>query len=167
MVKGCATSRLSETRVRTSLCKIYKQGKLKVNFRCFLFSDEAQEAEAIQVVNAILDLREQQTVQTPAVMCKIYFTTAMLQFILGDMPKVSPYNLNRTTVVNCRVHAQTWFVHKVWKIVREQAVGCGSNGDTVRNERTSLNTVWFCPHSKLDTINVFLTDTTNHFPPYS
>ena len=107
IVKGCATSRLSETRVRTSLCKIYKQGKLKVNFRCFLFSDEAQEAEAIQVVNAILDLREQQTVQTPAVMCKIYFTTAMLQFILGDMPKVSPHNLNRTTVVNCRVHAQT------------------------------------------------------------
>lgn len=71
------------------------------------FLDEAQEAEAIQVVNAILDLREQQTVQTPAVMCKIYFTTAMLQFILGDMPKVSPYNLNRTTVVYCRVHAQT------------------------------------------------------------
>ena len=53
------------------------------------FPDEAQEAEAIQVINAILDLREQQSVQTPAVMCKIYFTTAMLQFILGDMPKVS------------------------------------------------------------------------------
>ena len=50
--------------------------------------DEAQEAEAIQVVNAILELREQQSVQSPAVMCKIYFTTAMLQFILGDMPKV-------------------------------------------------------------------------------
>lgn len=58
----------------------------------FPLSDEAQEAEAIQVVNAILDLREQQSVQTPAVMCKIYFTTAMLQFILGDMPKVSPYS---------------------------------------------------------------------------
>ena len=55
----------------------------------FSFPDEAQEAEAIQVINAILDLREQQSVQTPAVMCKIYFTTAMLQFILGDMPKVS------------------------------------------------------------------------------
>ena len=53
------------------------------------FPDEAQEAEAIQVINSILDLREQQSVQTPAVMCKIYFTTAMLQFILGDMPKVS------------------------------------------------------------------------------
>lgn len=53
------------------------------------FPDEAQEAEAIQVINAILDLREQQSVQTPAVMCKIYFTTAMLQFILDDMPKVS------------------------------------------------------------------------------
>ena len=54
----------------------------------FIISDEAQEAEAIQVINAILDLREQQSVQTPAVMCKIYFTTAMLQFILGEMPKV-------------------------------------------------------------------------------
>lgn len=56
------------------------------------FPDEAQEAEAIQVINAILDLREQQSVQTPAVMCKIYFTTAMLQFILGDMPKVSSHS---------------------------------------------------------------------------
>ncbi|CAH3198920.1 unnamed protein product, partial [Porites evermanni] len=53
----------------------------------FEILDEAQEAEAIQVINAILDLREQQSVQTPAVMCKIYFTTAMLQYILGDMPK--------------------------------------------------------------------------------
>lgn len=57
----------------------------------FSLSDEAQEAEAIQVINAILDLREQQSVQTPAVMCKIYFTTAMLQFILADMPKVSDF----------------------------------------------------------------------------
>ena len=57
----------------------------------FVLLDEAQEAEAIQVINAILDLREQQSVQTPAVMCKIYFTTAMLQYILGDMPKVSTY----------------------------------------------------------------------------
>ena len=47
------------------------------------FPDEAQEAEAIQVINAILVLREQQSVKTSAVMCRIYFTTAMslLQFI--------------------------------------------------------------------------------------
>ena len=58
------------------------------------FPDEAQEAEAIQVINAILDLREQQSVKTSAVMCKIYFTTAMslLQFISGDMPKVSSHS---------------------------------------------------------------------------
>ena len=66
----------------------------------FPLSDEAQEAEAIQVVNAILDLREQQSVQTPAVMCKIYFTTAMLQFILGDMPKVSPYSFTTCFVIS-------------------------------------------------------------------
>ena len=58
---------------------------------CFI--DEAQEAEAIQVINAILGIREKQSVQTPAVMCKIYFTTAMLQFILGDLPKVSESQL--------------------------------------------------------------------------
>lgn len=59
--------------------------------------DEAQEAEAIQVVNAMLDLREQQTVQTPAVMCKIYFTTAMLQFILGDMLKARDFGIKART----------------------------------------------------------------------
>ena len=53
------------------------------------FPDDAQDAEAIQVINAMLDLRDKQSVQTPAVMCKICFTTAMLQFILGDMPKVN------------------------------------------------------------------------------
>lgn len=63
----------------------------------FEILDEAQEAEAIQVINAILDLREQQSVQTPAVMCKIYFTTAMLQYILGDMPKAKEFGIKART----------------------------------------------------------------------
>lgn len=71
----------------------------EIHFKMFFsLPDEAQEAEAIQVINAILDLREQQSVQTPAVMCKIYFTTAMLQFILGDMPKVSDWNVQRVSL---------------------------------------------------------------------
>jgi hypothetical protein len=54
----------------------------------YFFIDEAQEAEAIQVIHAMLDIREQQSVQSPSIMFKIYFTVAMLQFVLGDMTKV-------------------------------------------------------------------------------
>ena len=55
---------------------------------CFLPPGEAQEAEAIQVIHAMLEMREQQSVQSPSVMFKIYFTIAMLHFVLGDMAKV-------------------------------------------------------------------------------
>ena len=71
------------------ISKPLRLGVEPCKFAIFFLLDEAQEAEAVQVINAILDLREQQSVQTPAVMCKIYFTTAMLQYILGDLPKVS------------------------------------------------------------------------------
>jgi len=49
--------------------------------------DSAQEAEAMQVVNAILHIREQQPIQNPIIMTKIYFTMAMLQFVLGENEK--------------------------------------------------------------------------------
>ena len=53
-----------------------------------LFADEAQEAEAIQVLNAILELREQQAVQNASTMCKIYFTVAMLYCVLQQPNQV-------------------------------------------------------------------------------
>ncbi|XP_048580934.1 zinc finger MYND domain-containing protein 12 [Nematostella vectensis] len=59
--------------------------------------DEAQEAEAIQVIHAILELREQQSMQTPSVMCKIYFTVAMLQFVLGNMQKARDFGIKART----------------------------------------------------------------------
>ena len=51
--------------------------------------DEAQEAEAVQVLSAILEMRENQAVQTPSVMCKIYYTMAMLHLVLRNLRKVS------------------------------------------------------------------------------
>ncbi len=55
----------------------------------FLISaDEAQEAEAVQVLGAILELRENQAVQTASVMCNIYFTTAMMYLLFQDIEKV-------------------------------------------------------------------------------
>ena len=56
----------------------------------FLLSlDEAQEAEVVQVLGAILELRENQAVQTPSIMCSIYFTTAMMHLVLNNFEKVN------------------------------------------------------------------------------
>ncbi|XP_065061370.1 zinc finger MYND domain-containing protein 12-like [Rhopilema esculentum] len=49
--------------------------------------DEAQEAEVVQVLGAILELRENQAVQTPSTMCSIYFTTAMMHLVLNNFEK--------------------------------------------------------------------------------
>ena len=54
----------------------------------FLPVDEAQEAEAVQVLSAILEVREQQAVQSAAVMSKIYLTLAMLYYVLHDAKQV-------------------------------------------------------------------------------
>ena len=55
----------------------------------FFFSDEAQGAEALLILQSILDIRENQTSSTPSVMSKIYFTLAMLYFVLQDYNAVS------------------------------------------------------------------------------
>lgn len=49
--------------------------------------DEAQAAEAVQVLGAILEIREQQTVKNPSVMTTVYFTLAMLHLILQEHQK--------------------------------------------------------------------------------
>ena len=54
----------------------------------FLRQDEAQEAEAKQVLHSIHDIREQVTNQDPAAMATIGHALAMLYFLLDDIPKV-------------------------------------------------------------------------------
>ena len=53
-------------------------------------TDEAQEAEAVQVLGAILELRENQAVRAPAVMSNIYFTTAMMNLLFHQLDQVIP-----------------------------------------------------------------------------
>lgn len=60
-----------------------------IDFPSLIQSDEAQEAEVVQVLGAILELRENQAVQTPNTMCHIYFTTAMMHLVLNNFEKVS------------------------------------------------------------------------------
>ena len=55
----------------------------------FFFLDEAQSAEALLILQSILDIRENQSSSTPSVMSKIYFTLAMLYFVLQDYNAVS------------------------------------------------------------------------------
>ncbi|KAI0223074.1 Zinc finger MYND domain-containing protein 12 [Lamellibrachia satsuma] len=55
--------------------------------------DEAQEAEAIQVLNAVYDMREQQHA-APAVMAKIAYACSMLYFVLHDFGKATTFAHN-------------------------------------------------------------------------
>jgi len=58
-------------------------------FLKFIFKDEAQEAEAIQMLNAVYDIREQSSKQNFASIAKICHTLSMLYFILDDVQRVS------------------------------------------------------------------------------
>ena len=55
---------------------------------CLFVLDEAQEAEAVQVLNAIYDMREHQTNRKPHDLAKVSYALAMLYFILTDILKV-------------------------------------------------------------------------------
>ena len=56
-----------------------------------LLPDEAQEAEAIQVLNAIYDMQEHQQNRQPQDLATISHALAMLYFILTDISKVCSY----------------------------------------------------------------------------
>lgn len=62
----------------------------------------------------MLDIREQQSVQSPSVMYKIYFAVAMLHFVLGDMTKVNIllYSHNQATVLSSTSAASDF--HSFW-----------------------------------------------------
>lgn len=52
------------------------------------FSDEAQEAEAVQVLNSVYDMREHQTNRQPEDMARVCHALAMLYYVLTDISKV-------------------------------------------------------------------------------
>ena len=54
----------------------------------FLILDEAQEAEAVQVLNAVLDIRDH-TPSSINELIKIYHALAMLQFLFKNLSAVS------------------------------------------------------------------------------
>lgn len=53
------------------------------------FSDEEQEAEALQMLSAVLDIREQSPKPDKNTVAKICQTLGMLYYILDDIPRVS------------------------------------------------------------------------------
>lgn len=55
------------------------------------FLDQAQEAEAIQTLSAVLDMRDQSPRRQPAVISRICLTLAMLFYILDDVNKAKEY----------------------------------------------------------------------------
>ena len=66
-----------------------QKGPLSADFPMYEESlDEAQEAEAIQVLNAIYDMREHQSGNKSSSIAKVAHALAMLYFILHDIEKV-------------------------------------------------------------------------------
>ncbi|XP_064611450.1 zinc finger MYND domain-containing protein 12-like [Liolophura sinensis] len=61
--------------------------------------DEAQEAEAIQVLNAVFDMREHQPNRKPEDMARIAYSLAMLYYVLYDLDKAKEYG-RRAVVVS-------------------------------------------------------------------
>lgn len=53
--------------------------------------DEAQEAEAIQILNSIHDIREHQSTRQPTDLAQACHALAMLYFVLGDIKKAKEY----------------------------------------------------------------------------
>lgn len=65
--------------------------QISIENREFDFLDEAQAAEAVQVLGSILEMREQQTVKNPTVMSTVYFTLAMLYLVLQEHAKATSF----------------------------------------------------------------------------
>jgi hypothetical protein len=62
--------------------------KLSVSVLVVVLLDEAQQAEALQVLGAIFDVRERQSDERPENVAKITHTLAMLHYILHNIDKV-------------------------------------------------------------------------------
>uniref|UniRef100_A0A452GWP8 Uncharacterized protein n=1 Tax=Gopherus agassizii TaxID=38772 RepID=A0A452GWP8_9SAUR len=63
---------------------------LFIHLKCFILNiDEAQQAEASQVLNAILDIREQAPKQQPAKTANVVHALAMLHYLIFDFPKAT------------------------------------------------------------------------------
>lgn len=56
---------------------------------CFLTTDEGQRAEATQMLNAILEMREQGSRPQPAKIIKVLHTLAMLHYLSHNVSKAS------------------------------------------------------------------------------
>ena len=63
--------------------------QILVSVKLFVFLDEAQQAEATQVLRAIFDVRERRSNEQPNNVAKIAHTLAMLYYVLQDVDKVT------------------------------------------------------------------------------
>ena len=88
-----------------SILKFWYNKELKfkhlLNYLYCLILDEAQEAEAVQVLNSIYDMREHQSNRQPEDMATVCHALAMLYFVLKDIIKVSWYVFCRKICLKC------------------------------------------------------------------
>ncbi|XP_077106340.1 zinc finger MYND domain-containing protein 12 isoform X2 [Ranitomeya variabilis] len=80
-------SRLVEVRLQASL----RSGPAWYDDPDQEYLDENQEAEAVQILNAIYDIREQAPKKEPAKMARILHTLAMLYFLSRDFHKANEW----------------------------------------------------------------------------
>lgn len=69
--------------------------------------DEAQEAEAKQVLHSIHDIREQSANEDNVVIAKVKHALAMLYFLLGDVAKGKEFVEKGKTLVEASTHSQS------------------------------------------------------------
>lgn len=81
--------------------------------------DETQEAEAVQVLNSVFDIREQAPKPEPIKIARIAHALAMLYYLLRDLPKASEFGekaLTASKLVSKHSEAQT--IEKFLKMVK-------------------------------------------------
>ncbi|XP_060114827.1 zinc finger MYND domain-containing protein 12 [Heteronotia binoei] len=83
--------------------------------------DESQQAEATQMLNAILEMREQASKPQPAKVAKVAFTLAMFHYLILDIPKAQELlkKTLRITVMSS-VEGMEDYVHRLVKLIKSK-----------------------------------------------
>ncbi|XP_077167228.1 zinc finger MYND domain-containing protein 12 isoform X2 [Paroedura picta] len=83
--------------------------------------DESQQSEATQMLNAILDLREQAPKPQPDKIAKVVFTLAMFHYLIVDIPKAHELIKRTLSIIKTvQVEGLEDAVHRLVKLIKSK-----------------------------------------------
>lgn len=83
--------------------------------------DDSQQAEATQMLNAILDIREQASKPQPAKVAKVVFALAMFHYLILDIPKAHELMKKTLRITKTEpVEGLEESVHRLVKLIKSK-----------------------------------------------